>query len=648
MSTSARPKSHLWNSGQALPPAPVQPRWKQLRHQRSIRRQRAIWIQGLLLLIPLGSIAAFHWWRSMESNTVATDLPLNVVSKVVVAQGLNATPKINSRPSSPPIKSKSLAIVSSEDATAKQKPGFALSQGAAPGGDDPRNLSRHHPIFESSEPLTETDKIDQIAVATLRQHNLTLARRCSDAVFLRRAYVDVTGTLPTNEQAAAFLQDLNPDKRSALVDQLLDSPLYADYWAMKWSDILRVKAEFPINLWPAAAHAYYRWIHAAVTMDMPYDRFATELLTSSGSNFRDPQVNFYRAMQNRDADQIAKTVALTFMGSRAEKWPAKRLADMSKFFFRVGYKTTGEWKEEIIFFDRYARQANDDVTEPSAIDSPTAISTRYPSGAAVELVPHQDPRVVFAQWLVDAQNPWFSRAVANRVWSWLMGRGIVEPVDDICPDNLPSNRELLDYLASQLKVKDFRVKELIREIMKSSVYQQSSLSSSPHERAGELFANYHVRRHDAEVLIDAINAITGTGETYMSIVPEPFTWLPEGQRAVTIPDGSITSAFLELFGRPARDTGMADERDNRFTAQQALHLLNSNHLRSKLSGDGLKRLSKTTLNSSRLAEQLYLTILSRFPSEQELIQADALCRQPPGMKELAWALINSDEFLYQH
>ena len=213
-----------------------------------------------------------------------------------------------------------------------------------------------------------------------------------------------------------------------------------------------------------------------------------------------------------------------------------------------------------------------------------------------------------------------------------MGRGIVEPVDDICPDNLPSNRELLDYLASQLKVKDFRVKELIREIMKSSVYQQSSLSSSPHERAGELFANYHVRRHDAEVLIDAINAITGTGETYMSIVPEPFTWLPEGQRAVTIPDGSITSAFLELFGRPARDTGMADERDNRFTAQQALHLLNSNHLRSKLSGDGLKRLSKTTLNSSRLAEQLYLTILSRFPSEQELIQADALCRQPPGMK----------------
>src|ERR1035441_4090823 len=206
-------------------------------------------------------------------------------------------------------------------------------------------------IFESSASVTPEGQIDKLVMAKLARLGIHPAL-CSDAVFVRRVYLDVIGTLPTAKEARDFIAD--PDtknKRRLLIDRLLERDEFADYWAMKWGDILRIKAEFPVNLWPNAAQAYHRYVHASIAANKPYDQFAREMLTSSGSNFRVGPVNFYRAIQSRTPEGIATAVALTFMGTRADKWPTNRLAGMAAFFAQIGYKPTREWKEEHVFWD---------------------------------------------------------------------------------------------------------------------------------------------------------------------------------------------------------------------------------------------------------------------------------------------------------
>ncbi len=501
------------------------------------------------------------------------------------------------------------------------------------------DASWHAGLFEKSTSAGVNNTIDQVVHDALREQGIEPAKLCSDETFLRRVYLDVLGTLPTADQSLKFINNHSDSKRNDLIEHVLQRPEFADYWAMKWCDVLRVKAEFPINLWPQAAQAYHRWIRTAIASDMPYDQFARELLTASGSNFRVPQVNFYRALQSHEPKAIAQVVALTFMGERAENWPTERLDGMSQFFGRVGFKPTGEWKEEIVFFDR---RRDGKLTNE-------AVKAVYPSTAAVEIPANQDPRRVFADWLTDDRNSWFARVCANRVWCWLNGRGILEPVDDVRVDNRPSNPKLLDHLAEELVAADYDVKQLIRVILQSSTYQQSCVARDKKPLADEHFAFYQPRRLDAEVLIDAICQITGTTETYMSIIPEPFTFLPKNQRAIALPDGSITSSFLETFGRPSRDTGLASERNNRLTAGQALHLLNSNHIRDKFKqGGGIKELVRRSNDRFETVDLLYLTILSRRATEGELTIGGPLCESNSGAQDLAWALVNSDEFLFRH
>ena len=205
--------------------------------------------------------------------------------------------------------------------------------------------------FESSGEYAPKNTIDTLVVAPLRKKGIKPANLCSDAVFIRRVFLDINGTLPKPQKVRTFLKDSRTNKRSAVIDALLQCDEFADYWSLKWCDLLRVKAEFPINLWPNAVQAYHRWIHDCLRENMPYDKFAGELLTSSGSNFRTPQVNFYRAIQGREPSAIAAAVALTFMGERIEKWPKGRRDGMEAFFSRVAYKTTAEWKEEIVYTD---------------------------------------------------------------------------------------------------------------------------------------------------------------------------------------------------------------------------------------------------------------------------------------------------------
>ncbi|MGE5608455.1 MAG: DUF1553 domain-containing protein [Bacillota bacterium] len=496
--------------------------------------------------------------------------------------------------------------------------------------------------FETNAALTSDNPIDDLVLSRLKELGIRPARLCSDAVFLRRVYLDVIGTLPTAQEARDFLQDRNPDKRRLLIDRLLQRDEFADYWALKWGDLLRAKAEFPINLWPNAVQAYHRWIRTSLKENKPYDQFVRELLTASGSNFRVPEVNFYRALQSKEPQGIAQTVALTFMGTRAENWPKERLAGMAVFFSQVGYKSTAEWKEEIVFFD------------PSKAPKGTPPLATFPNGTSARLSPDQDPRELFANWLIDPKNPWFTRNIANRVWSWLLGRGIIHEPDDLRPDNPAANPQLLALLERELISAHYDLKHLYRLILNSQTYQLSSLPRSTHLQAAANFAYYPLRRLEAEVLIDALCQITGTTEKYSSPIPEPFTFLPANIRSIALPDGSITSSFLEMFGRPPRDTGLESERNNRPTAAQRLHLLNSTHIQRKLEQSRLlpNRFSPRR-NPRETITSLYLAILSRFPTNQELRIAQAYAQSTTikpreALVDLAWALINSDEFLYRH
>jgi hypothetical protein len=560
-------------------------------------------------------------------------------------------------------------------------------------------LPQTHPVFESPDRPAAVGQIDKLVFARLSALGLQPIR-CSDAVFVRRVYLDVIGTLPTAEEARGFIEDRDTNKRRRLIDRLLARDEFADYWAMKWGDILRIKAEFPINLWPNAAQAYHHWVRASIAQNKPYDKFARELLISSGSNFRVGPVNFYRAMQNRTPEGIATTVALTFMGTRADAWPKERLAGMAVFFAQVGYKPTREWKEEHVYWDPF--QATESAktaaipTASSQLPAGPPLAAVFPDGKKISLSPDRDPREVFADWLITPQNPWFTRNIANRAWAWLLGRGIIHEPDDIRDGNPPSNPELLAYLEKELIASHYDLKQLFRLILNSETYQLSSIPHAGRPQAGSAaaisgsgeaqFASYPLRRLDAEVLVDAINKITGTTDLYTSPIPEPFTYIPASKPAVAIADGSITSPFLALFGRSARATGMENERNNKPVSAQWLYLLNSSQIQGKLErGTKLKAMIASVRKPEEIVEELYLTILSRKPTPAEVDIALAYGRPVPAAKsaaaaksnkpnrtagankpagavkpkfappkrlsdwvDITWALINSPEFLYRH
>lgn len=498
-----------------------------------------------------------------------------------------------------------------------------------------------HAPYETAQSPVPANGVDTTVLANLQARGMEPANSCSDAVFIRRAYLDVIGTLPMPLEVRLFLQDSRPEKRSILVDALLTRDEFADYWSMKWCDALRVKAEFPINLWPNAVQAYHRWIHDALRDNMPYDQFARALLSSSGSNFRAGPVNFYRAIQGRKPADIVGAVALTFMGTRADKWPEAQRTGMAAFFSRIAYKKTGEWKEEIVCLD------------PKMPDAP--FSATFPDGVTLQISPDQDPRAVFTTWLVSKENPWFAKAAVNRVWCWLMGRGIVHEADDIRPDNPPVNPELLAYLEKELEISGYDLRHIYRLILNSRTYQQSPIPRSDNPDAETCFACYPVRRMEAEVLIDALDSIGGKGESYSSAIPEPFAFIPEDLRTITLADGSTTSAFLEMFGRPARDTGLESERNNQSTDAQRLYMLNSTAIQKKI--ENSPRLREVFQGARgkppELVRRAYMNILSRPPTKDEMETALAYAKTP-GLRprqaaaDLVWALINSKEFLYRH
>ncbi|MBE6393235.1 MAG: DUF1553 domain-containing protein [Lentisphaerae bacterium] len=496
---------------------------------------------------------------------------------------------------------------------------------------------------------SQVDELDRLLKENYKAASLAPVKRAGDDIFLRRVMINVTGKVPTIAEVRAFTADKAKDKRSKLIAKLLDSPGYADMMAMRFADMFRIKSEFPINLWPNAVQSYHRYFRDAAVQNRPWNKVARELLTASGSNFRVPAANFFRASSVRTAEGLAKVTALSFLGINTDKLSADERKDFAAFFSRISFKSTDEWKEEIVFLN----------------PDPVLLTAVTPDGKSFEInSPAVDPRVVFADWLLEKDNPFFARAFVNRAWHWIFGKGLIDPADDMpLPKGFfgklfsseSGNEKVLNFLASEFTRSNYDIKKLFCLILNSCAYS-ADWKTLPSEQteAEKCFAVYPFRRLEAEVLVDIYSQILGAHESYSSVIPEPFTFLPKGSPAVTIADGSISSRTLDNFGKPSRDSGVLAERNNNISASQRLFLMNSNWIYQRTGSLPWKIFKKRRMNDYLRTEELYLTILSRKPTAAEIKKIDKYRKKLDRKSrwrvwsDLAWALINTREFLHHH
>ena len=373
------------------------------------------------------------------------------------------------------------------------------------------------PLSSPFPPVSPNNKIDELVLANLQVLGLPPAALGSDEVFVRRVFLDVIGALPGPEEARAFLADTDPQKRSKLIDRLLDRDEFAAFWALKWSDILRIKAEDPVSLWPKGAEAYYRWVYESIARNKPYDQFARELLTATGSNFRSGPANFFRAVPKREPGDLGASAARIFLGARlecarchghpVENWGPSDYLGMAACFSQVQYKFTGEWKEQIVYRDperKFYHPATGEIVRPKPLGGPV-----------LEVAPGEDPRRKFAEWLTAPENPWFAKTAVNRIWYWLLGRGIVHEPDDFRSNNPPENPELLEYLEKELVGHRYDLKHVFRLVLNSRIYQLSSVPHPLSKNNAAHFSHYQARRLGAESILDALCQVTETaGEAF--------------------------------------------------------------------------------------------------------------------------------------
>ena len=477
-------------------------------------------------------------------------------------------------------------------------------------------------------PVAFAGEIDRLIASELDRQGIKASPEADAALLVRRYFLVVTDRIPTEAQTRAFLK--NPD-RTALVDSLLASDGFAGKLMLKWGDLLRIKSEFPSCMWPNAVQAFNKWLFEEFRANMPYDRFVKELLSGTGSNFRCPQTNFYRAGSDRSPRKFASDAALLFLGLREVP------DDWLPFFSQVKFKSTKEWKEEILCLDV-------DILPP---DLPLRLG-----GKSVTLEEGTDFRKPFIDWLASADNRDFAMAFANRLWFWLMGRGIIHPVDDLGSGAAPSNPELLNYLTDRFIDSGFDVRALAREILLSDAFARSTLYTQPCDDG--LFAHYIQSRLTAEQICDGICDITGVPDKYSSRAPEPFTNFPAGTRSVEVCDGTITTPQLDIFGRPSRDVPLESGRDNSVNSKQILYLLNSTDIQEKLRRSPWLKSRLWGGSIKDMTDDVYMRVLARHASPEEI---QAVTRwyegaRPAGVgfrtaaESLVWALLNTDEFLF--
>jgi hypothetical protein len=498
------------------------------------------------------------------------------------------------------------------------------------------------PGFKWSNPKSN-NFVDQLVFKKLKQLQILPSDVCSDEEFLRRSYLDLTGRLPWIPETNAFRADKSADKRAKLVDQLLDTDDFASFWTLKWSDILRSNSK---KVTVIGTHKFQRWIFDAVRNDQGIDKFTHQLLTAQGSVFENPAANYWRV--SRDPNDATETTAQLFLGIRIqcakchnhpfEKWSQDNYYGIAAAFTRIGRKKGATTDDEIIY-----------VTRSGEIQQPRTKKTMKVHlllKGDVDVPPEQDRREVFANWLVAKENPFFARASVNRIWGHLMGRGIVEPVDDFRDSNPPSNAELLDTLAAQFAEQGFSRKWAIKTIMASRTYQLSSKKND--FNADDEIYNSHAttRLLSAEQLLDAICQVTD--------VPEKFKGMPVGTRAVELADPPTDHYFLKVFGQPQREMACQCERSSESNLSQALQMINGPTVHNKLrdANGRIHKMISAKKTDEEIITTLYLAALCRSPVAGEMAAANrhigASADRKLALEDVGWAILNSKEFLFQH
>ena len=493
--------------------------------------------------------------------------------------------------------------------------------------------------------------VDELVFAKLKTIGMPPSDLCDDATFFRRAALDIAGRLPAADETAKFLADKDSNKRDKWIDQLLASPEYAEYFANKWSALLRNKRTDGNHR--RGTYGFYNWIRDSLYDNKPYDQFVREILAASGDMAQTPPVAWYR--QVRETTTQLEDTAQLFLGQRLqcaqchhhpyEKWSQQDYYSFSAFFSQIGRKSGGQPAEELIFVKRSA---------PSATNKKTKQSVK-PAGLgapALELSPDDDARLALADWMTSKDNRFFARSLVNRYWKHFFNRGIVDPEDDMRETNPPTNPELLDALAKHFAASGYDLKELVRAITRSQTYQLSSIPNQHNSVDKQNFSRYYPRRLTAESLLDAVNVVTKS--------ENKFDGLPRGTRAIELPDNAFNAStyFLTVFGRPDASTSCECERSQDASLAQSLHLLNSKDVQEKITADkGTAAIlaADTKGSDEDKVKQLYLTALSREPNQKETEIAKAHVAKAKDEKakrqaceDMVWALINTKEFLFNH
>lgn len=505
--------------------------------------------------------------------------------------------------------------------------------------------------------------VDDLVLAKLQELNLPPSPRSSDTEFLRRVYLDTVGTLPTGDQVQVFLNDPRGDKRDRLIEQLLTSSEYVDYWTHRWSDLLLVNGR---RLRPQAVKAYYSWIRQHVANNSPWDQVVREIVTAKGSSVENGATNFYALHQ--DPENMTENISQAFLGLSIgcakchnhplEKWTNDQYYAMANFFAQVKAKGWGGDPRSGDGVRTLFAASQGELIQPltGVAQRPTPLDGQpLPENAS------GDRREYLADWLTSSDNQYFSRAIANRVWAALLGKGIVEPVDDLRVSNPARNERLLNQLSIELVERDFDLKSLMREILLSETYQRSSQSLPDNRDDRHYFSRYYPRRLSAEVLLDAISQVTE--------VPTKFTQIgydgndfqetseyPVGTRAIQLQDSAVVSNFLKTFGRNERDITCECERSDTPSMVQVLHISNGVTINERLRDP--KSCVQSTLASqmdvAEIINRAFKSSLSRRPTKDEVDRLSRLIQQTPdqerllAIEDLYWSIMSTREFMFNH
>ncbi len=485
--------------------------------------------------------------------------------------------------------------------------------------------------------------IDELIDEKLRKIRMLPSPLCSDEVFLRRVTLDIVGRMPTIEEQEQFLADASPAKRDAVIDRLLESKEFSEIWAMQFAEMLMMRSTNQLSY--KSMFLYWDWLNRNIADNVPLDDMVRELLASTGGTFSAPATNFYQV--ENDTLKTAENVAQSLLGIRMQcaqchnhpfdRWTMDDYYAFAGFFAQIGRKPGEDYREQIIF-DRGGGEVRHPVGN-------RVVPVKFLGGDRPEVAPGEDRRAVLAEWLTAPDNPYFAPAIANRVWTHFFGLGIVEPIDDVRISNPPSNPQLYEALGRKLVEYDYDLKRLVRDICRSNAYQRSTQANESNREDQRNFARARVRRLRAEILLDSISQVTETRDK--------FRGLPLGARAVQIADGATTNYFLTTFGRSPRETVCACDVKTEPTLSQALHLLNGDTVAGKVvQGGVVKRLLEAGNTPEQVVEQLYRRCLCRPPGEQEraaLLAAVAEAdNTQAALEDVFWAVLNSQEFLFNH